>query len=395
MVFEWLKNIHILLTVPFLFSSALRAQQPAAADISAYVHLLKDKKIGLTTNHSALTGNGHLLDLLLRHDVDVVKIYAPEHGFRGVAGAGEKVGDYTDEITNIPVVSLYGNNRKPGKAQLAGIDCMLFDMQDVGVRFYTYLSTMHYVMEACAENSLPFILLDRPNPNGFYIDGPVLKPECRSFIGMHEIPVVHGMTLGELALMINSEHWLAGGRECTLTVVPCRDYTHESRYIPPVRPSPNLPDIQAILLYPTLCFFEGTPLSVGRGTDFPFKVVGHPQFKGKQGYEFSFVPSTRDGRLKPLFENQTCYGKYFGDFDTGNIHELMFDLIIEIGGDYGFGNSFFKPVFDKLAGNTLLRRQIERGMSAKEIRDSWQNDLEKFKIKRKKYLLYPDFYRHE
>lgn len=392
MIFECLKKIHIPLMASFLFASALCAQQPAATDVSAYLHLLKDKKVGLTTNHSALAGDEHLLDLLLRHDVDVVKIYAPEHGFRGVAGAGEQVSDFIDETTDIPVVSLYGNNKKPSKAQLAGIDCMLFDMQDVGVRFYTYLSTMHYVMEACAENSLPFVLLDRPNPNGFYIDGPVLKPECRSFVGMHEIPVVHGLTLGELARMINGERWLAGGRECALTVVPCKDYTHESRYSLPVRPSPNLPDMQSVLLYPTLCFFEGTPLSVGRGTDFPFKVVGHPRLKGKQGYDFSFVPSMRDGRLKPLLENQTCYGKDFGDLDVENVRALMLDLIIAVYEDYEPKKSFFNPMFNKLAGNTLLRRQIEEGVSAEEIRASWLDDMEKFKIKRKKYLLYPDFY---
>jgi uncharacterized protein YbbC (DUF1343 family) len=367
------------------------SQKPAAEDLSRYIPLLEGKKIGLTANHTTLTGdNEHLLDILLKNNINVVKIYAPEHGFRGTAGAGEIVDDSKDSKTGIPVVSLYGDNKKPANEQLAGIDCMVFDMQDVGTRFYTYLSTMHYVMESCAENGIPLVVLDRPNPNGFYIDGPVLESAYKSFIGMHRIPVVHGMTLGELALMINAEKWLAGGIECKLTVIPCIDYTHRSKYRLPVPPSPNLPDMQAIYLYPSLCLFEGTPLSVGRGTGFPFKVIGHPRFKGNSKYPFSFTPKINDGKIKPLFEGQVCYGKDFRDCETDNISEINLDWIIDVYNDYVPKKDFFKPVFRKLAGNIILQKQIAEGKTAMEIKQSWKKDLDEFKVLRKKYLLYPD-----
>ena len=381
-----------ILLIFILLAARLAAQKPAAENTADYIHLLKNVKTGLTANHTARVGDSHLLDILRDNGVDVVKIYSPEHGFRGNAGEGETVDHSKDEKTGISIISLYGNNKKPTAKQLEGIECMVFDMQDVGTRFYTYLSTMHYIMEACAENGIRLIVLDRPNPNGFYIDGPVLKPDFRSFIGMHPIPAVHGMTLGELALMINAEGWLANGGVCNLTVIPCVDYTHRSRYRLPLPPSPNLPDMQAVYLYPTLCFFEGSPLSVGRGTEFPFKVLGHPDFKGKSGYGFSFIPRTGGGKIKPLFENQTCYGKDFRESDTGNITEINLNLIIEIYKDWQRRSEFFKPIFAKLAGNGDLQRQIEAGADAATIRQSWQNDLEKFKIKRKKYLLYPDFY---
>jgi uncharacterized protein YbbC (DUF1343 family) len=367
------------------------SQQPAEEDLSRYIPLLDGKKVGLTANHTTLAGNNeHLLDILLKNRINVVKIYAPEHGLRGTAGAGEIVGDSKDPETGIPVVSLYGDNKKPAKEQLTGIDCMVFDMQDVGTRFYTYLSTMHYVMESCAENGIPLIVLDRPNPNGFYIDGPVLEPAYKSFIGMHRIPVVHGMTLGELAMMINAEKWLAGGIECKLTVIPCIDYTHKSKYQLPVPPSPNLPDMQAIYLYPSLCLFEGTPLSVGRGTAFPFKVIGHPRFKGNSKYPFAFTPKTNDGKIKPLLEGQVCFGKDFRDFDTESISGINLDRIIEVYNDYYPKKNFFKPVFRKLAGNDVLQKQIAEGKTAEEIKQSWKKDLDEFKVKRKKYLLYPD-----
>ncbi|MDR1896263.1 MAG: DUF1343 domain-containing protein [Prevotellaceae bacterium] len=382
-----------LLTFVFvIFGYVSYTQKPAAEDLIRYLSHAEGKKVGLTANHTTLVGNVHLLDILLENNVNVVKIYAPEHGFRGVAGAGETVSHSKDEKTGIPVISLYGNNKKPTKAQVDGIDCMIFDIQDVGTRFYTYLSTMHYIMEACAENDIPLLVLDRPNPNGFYIDGPVLESSCKSFVGMHKIPVVHGMTLGELALMINSEKWLAEGRECKLTVIPCVEYTHKSKYQLPVPPSPNLPDMQSVYLYPTLCFFEGSPLSVGRGSDFPFKVIGHPYFKGNKNYSFSFIPKTSDGKIKPLLEGQVCYGKDFRNFNTANINEINLDWIIDVYNDYSPKNDFFKPVFPKLAGNNILQKQIAEGKTAAEIRQSWQKDLDEFKIKRKKYLLYPDFY---
>lgn len=373
-----------------IFGYVAYTQKPAAEDLSRYISLLEAKKVGLTVNHTALSGKEHLLDILLKNNINVVKIYAPEHGFRGTAGAGEIVGNSTDPETGLPVISLYGNNKKPTKEQVSGIDCMVFDMQDVGTRFYTYLSTMHYVMETCAENGIPLIVLDRPNPNGFYIDGPVLEPSCKSFVGMHKIPIVHGMTLGELALMINSEKWLDKGIECKLTVIPCIEYTHQSKYQLPIAPSPNLPDMQSIYLYPSLCLFEGTPLSVGRGTDFPFKVIGHPSFKGNKKYPFSFVPKTNDGKIKPLLEGQVCYGIDFREFNTANITEINLDRIIEVYNDCKDKNKFFKPVFSNLAGNNILQKQIAEGKTASEIRQSWQKDLDEFKAKRKKYLLYDE-----
>jgi uncharacterized protein YbbC (DUF1343 family) len=379
-------------TLLFIISACVAfAQKPAAEDPGLYISYLQGKKVGLTANHTARVGNRHLLDILLENSVDVVKIYAPEHGFRGIAGAGEAVEQSKDEATGIPVISLYGDNKKPTPEQVTGIDYMVFDMQDVGTRFYTYLSTMHYVMEACAENGIPLFVLDRPNPNGFYIDGPVLETSCKSFVGMHRIPVVHGMTLGELALMINSEKWLAGGRKCELTVIPCIDYTHDSRYQLPVAPSPSRPDMQAVYLYPTLCLFEGSPLSVGRGTEFPFKVIGHPYFKGNRKYTFSFTPKTSDGKIKPLLEGKLCYGKDFRDFNAAGVNEIELDWIIDVYRDYSPKDKFFKPVFPKLAGNHNLQKQIRDGKTAQEIKLSWTKELDEFKVKRKKYLLYPDF----
>jgi uncharacterized protein YbbC (DUF1343 family) len=386
-----MKRLSTLLFIT-AFAYISYSQKPAAEDLSRYISHLEGKKVGLTANHTTLAGNGeHLLDMLLKNNINVVKIYAPEHGFRGTAGAGEIVGNSKDPKTGIPIISLYGNSKKPAKEQMKGIDCMLFDMQDAGTRFYTYLSTMHYIMEACAENEIPLIVLDRPNPNGFYIDGPVLEAEYKSFIGMHRIPAVHGMTLGELALMINSEKWLDEGKKCKLTVIPCIEYTHKSKYQLPVPPSPNLPDMQAVYLYPSLCFFEGTPLSVGRGTDFPFKVIGHPYFKGNDRYSFSFTPKTNDGKIKPLLEGQVCYGKDFRNFDTENITEINLERLIEAYNDYNPKNNFFKPIFRKLAGNSTLQKQIEEGKTADEIRQSWKKDIDEFKTKRQKYLLYPDF----
>jgi uncharacterized protein YbbC (DUF1343 family) len=382
-----MKNLLTFLFVIFAYTSY--SQKPAAEDLSRYIALLEGKKVGLTANHTTLgENNEHLLDILLKNKVDIVKIYSPEHGFRGTASEGEIIGNSKDSKTGIPIISLYGDNKKPTKQQVNDIDCMVFDMQDVGTRFYTYLSTMHYVMEACAENNIPLVVLDRPNPNGFYIDGPVLEPANKSFIGMHKIPVVHGMTLGELALMINGEKWLAGGIECKLTVIPCVDYTHKSKYRVPVAPSPNLPDMQSIYLYPSLCLFEGTPLSVGRGTAFPFQVIGHPYFKGDNKYPFSFTPKLSVGKIKPLLEGKVCYGKDFRYFDTENITEINLDWIIEAYNAYNPKNNFFKPIFRKLAGNNILQQQIAEGKTAKEIKQSWKKDLDAFKIKRQKYLLY-------
>ena len=388
--------LNFALTQIFLILSlATFAQKPAAESPDSYLSLLKGKKVGLTVNHTATSGGEHLLDVLLRNGIEVTRIYAPEHGFRGTAGAGETVNHSTDEKTGIPVISLYGNNKKPTREQMKAINCMVFDMQDVGTRFYTYLSTLHYVMEACAETGVPLVVLDRPNPNGFYVDGLVLDTaNYRSFVGMHPIPVVHGMTLGELAQMINGEGWLAGRCRCSLAVVPCTDYTHNSRYVLPVRPSPNLPDMQAIYLYPSLCLFEGTPLSVGRGTEFPFKVFGHPSLKNNPAYSFSFVPQSKDGTLKPLLDGQTCYGKDLRNIDIDKFISggLNLDLLIEAYKNFEAKNDFFKQrMFLILSGDKSLCEQIVEGKTAVEIKKSWQPKLAHFKEIRKKYLLYPDF----
>jgi uncharacterized protein YbbC (DUF1343 family) len=370
---------------------SVAAQRPAAEGFASYIALLEGRTVGVTANHTTRgVNNVHLVDLLLANNIEVTKIYAPEHGFRGLAGEGEMIADTRDSKTGLPVISLYGNNKKPTREQLEGIDCMLFDLQDVGARFYTYLSTMHYVMEACAENGIPLIVLDRPNPNGFYVDGPVLEPGSKSFTGMHPIPVVHGMTLGELALMINGEHWLDNGLTCQLTVIPCSDYTHQSKYQLPVAPSPNLPDMQSVYLYPSLCFFEGTPLSVGRGSDSPFKIIGHPKFKNNSRYTITFTPEARGTSSSVALKGQLCYGRDFRDINTADISEINLTWLCEAYSDYSPKEEFFKPLFRKLAGNSILQRQIAEGLTVEEIRRSWKSDLDEFKLKRKKYLLYPD-----
>ncbi|MCB0376416.1 MAG: DUF1343 domain-containing protein, partial [Sinomicrobium sp.] len=278
-----------------------------AGATEAYLPLLRGKKTGVVANQTSIIGAGtHLVDSLLALGVTVTKVFAPEHGFRGTADAGERIQDGTDPNTGLPVISLYGNNKKPTKAQLTGLDIVVFDIQDVGARFYTYISTLDYVMEACAEAGVPVMVLDRPNPNGHYVDGPVLEPEYRSFVGMHPVPVVHGMTIGEYAKMINGEGWLADGKQCELIVIPIKNYDHNTAYSLPVKPSPNLPNDKAVNLYPSLCFFEGTNVSVGRGTDMQFQVYGSP-FLPERG--FRFVPEPNEGAKKPPYQGTICYGE--------------------------------------------------------------------------------------
>jgi uncharacterized protein YbbC (DUF1343 family) len=272
-----------------------------AQNLKSYIGLLKDKKIALVVNQTSTIGNTHLVDSLVKLKVNIVKIFGPEHGFRGTADAGEHIENGKDPKTGIPVISLYGDNKKPTPSQLADIDLVIFDIQDVGARFYTYISTLHYLMEACGENNKKVLILDRPNPNGHYVDGPVLQNGFESFVGMDKIPVVHGMTIAEYALMLNGEKWLKNGVPCELEIVKCQNYTHQTPYSPPIPPSPNLKDLSAIYLYPSLCFFEGTPISVGRGTDFPFKVFGHPTF---EKYSFSFVPTPKVGATSPLLSGK-------------------------------------------------------------------------------------------
>ncbi len=347
---------------------------------------IREKKIALVVNQTSILSNKtHLLDTLLTYDLNIIKIFAPEHGFRGDADAGEKVVDGKDSKTGIDVVSLYGKNYKPSAEQLKGIDIVIFDIQDVGTRFYTYISTMHYVMEACAENNKKCIILDRPNPND-YVDGPVLDTKYKSFVGMHPIPILHGLTIGELANMINSEGWLKDKIKCDLQVITMERWKHGQPYSLPIKPSPNLPNDQSIKLYPSLCFFEATQVSVGRGTDFPFQVVGAPNPKyGK----FSFTPRSVPGAKNPLLKDKTCYGIDLRNYEFEGGLSLKF--IIEFYTKSGSGSAFFSsPKFmDLLSGNNILRQQIIKGLKEDDIRKTWQPGLEKYKELRTKYLLYP------
>ena len=358
----------------------------------AYFSLLQGKRIALCANHTSLVGETHLLDTLLSSGITVVKVFTPEHGFRGQSEAGEKVNSSIDEKTKTPIVSLYGNNKKPTPEQMQGIDIVVFDIQDVGARFYTYISTLHYIMEAAAENKVKVLVLDRPNPNGYWVDGPVLDTTLRSFVGMHPVPIAHGMTVGEYAKMINGEGWLAGKKRCELAVVAAFGYAHLFRYQLPVNPSPNLSSMDAIYLYPTLCLFEGTPMSIGRGTDKPFVLLGHPDFLVGN---ITFTPKNIPG----IATNPPCVGKQCSGFDLTNMASIIMknnnfinvNLLIEAYREFPQKDKFFTSFFDKLAGTKTLREQIIAGKTAEEIRQSWQNDLDAFKQIRKKYLLYPDF----
>lgn len=355
----------------------------AAERFGKYLSILENKNVGLLVNPSSKIGNTHLVDTLLALGVKVKKVYAPEHGFRGKADAGENVDNEIDSKTGLPIISLYGNNKKPTPEQLADIDVLIFDIQDVGVRFFTYISTMHYAMEACAENNKKFIVLDRPNPNGDYVAGPVLQKGFESFIGMHPIPVVHGLTVGELALMINGEKWLKDSLICDLKVIRMKNYYHKKPYLLPVKPSPNLPNHQAVRLYPSLCFFEGTLMSVGRGTDFPFQVIGYPD--STMG-NFQFQPRSIEGMSKyPLYEGKLCFGE-----DFRKVKNTTFSIghLIDFYQKFRDKNKFFTNFFNKLAGNSVLQEQIKQGMTEDAIKATWQADLDTYKKIRKKYLLY-------
>jgi len=377
-----------------VFLITARAQEilPGARLMSNYLPLVQGKRVAVVANHTTLVGSKHLVDTLLSAGVTVKKIFSPEHGFRGDIEAGELIGNYTDKVTGLPVISLYGGSKKPKPADLSDVDVVIFDLQDVGVRFYTYISTMHYVMEACAENNKPLIILDRPNPNGFYVDGPVLDTAYRSFVGMHPVPLVHGMTIGEFAQMINGEGWLKGKIQCNLTVIPCRGYTHSMTTALPVRPSPNLPNHLSILLYPSLGLFEGTVVSVGRGTDYPFQVFGFPNFPDKG---FRYIPVEKRGAsLNPPYKGKPVYGIELRDYSVNYFldrREIILDWLIYSYNNYPEKDKFFNNFFNLLAGTSVLRQQIENGLTPSEIRATWQPALEQFKLLRKKYLLYPDF----
>ena len=349
-----------------------------------YLPLLDNKKVGIVTNQTGILSNKtHVVDFLLAQRVNVQKIYAPEHGFRGTADAGELIKDGKDTKTGLPIISLYGNNKKPKPEQLVGIDIMVFDLQDVGARFYTYISSLHYIMEACAENNIPLLVLDRPNPNGSIIDGPLLEKEYTSFVGMHPIPLLHGMTIGEYAQMINGQKWLKNGIQCQLTVIPCLNYNRERSYSLPVKPSPNLPNDQAINLYASLCLFEGTNVSVGRGTEKQFQIYGSP-FLPKS--DFSFTPLPNFGAKEPMHKDQLCYGEDLTKIEK--VTRLELKWLIKAYQTTADQSKFFNDFFTKLAGTKKLQQQIMAGTSEADIRASWQKDLEAFKAMRKPYLLY-------
>jgi len=365
--------------------------QPAAFFPERYLPILENKKLGLVVNHTSMVGKTHLVDFLTQKNIAVSKIFTPEHGFKGKADAGEKV--HNDTYNNISIVSLYGDNKKPSAEALKGIDLLVFDMQDVGARFYTYISTLHYIMEAAAENNIELLILDRPNPNGHYVDGPVRAPEFESFVAMHPIPVVHGLTVGELAQMINGEGWLKDGKKCKLSIIMAPNYNHNIGYDLPVKPSPNLPNTISILLYPSLCFFEGTALSIGRGTDKQFQVIGHPALKEMP---YTFTPQKNEGAKYPKLENELCRGFDLSALDKKELflqQKLSLSLLIDLYNTFPDKDNFFltNNFFDKLAGTSALQKQIKQGLSEAEIRATWQADLDIYKKMRKKYLLYADF----
>ena len=377
----------------------MMAQHPGAWQVDKYLSLLQGKRVAVCANQTSTIDKTHLVDTLLKHDVKVVKIFCPEHGFRGNAEAGAHIASSTDPKTGLPIVSLYGSNRKPQPEQMKDLDVVVFDLQDVGCRFYTYISTLHYVMEAAAEHNVKVIVLDRPNPNGYFVDGPVLEPKYRSFVGMHPVPVVYGMTIGEYAQMINGEQWLANGVQCDLTVIPIAFYNHDTRYELPVAPSPNLPTEESIYLYPSLCFFEGTNISIGRGTVSPFEIYGSPLFSDG---DFSFTPKPIPGVSEnPPCKNQVCKGFKLTEIAEEGLrkgdNQLRLDYLLTAYRLYSDKEKFFTNAafFDKLAGTDQLRKQIAAGKTAEEIRQSWQPALDSFMTVREKYLLYPDFSKYE
>ena len=362
----------------------------AANQTNAYLPLLEGKKIGIVGNQTSVifkeNGNyTHLVDSLLSRNITIEKVFSPEHGFRGKADAGEKVNDGIDAKTGIELVSLYGNNKKPTKAQLQGIDFMVFDIQDVGVRFYTYISTLHYVMEACAENNIPLLVLDRPNPNGHYIDGPILEKEHKSFVGMHPLPSFHSIGIGEYAQMINGENWLNNTIKCELMVVKMKNYNHLKTYQLPIKPSPNLPNSKAINLYPSLCFFEGTNINAGRGTDYQFQIFGAPSLNS-DFFDYTYTPQPNDGAKHPKNEGKLCFGMNLTSVEK--LNHINLEWLISAYQHTKNKDQFFNSFFSKLAGTKKLQQQIEGGSNEKEIKESWQNGLTTYKKMREKYILY-------
>jgi uncharacterized protein YbbC (DUF1343 family) len=387
--------IHILPILIFMQTAECQEVVTGAAQLDKYTHLLSGKQLALVVNHTSVVGKTHIVDTLFKKGLCLAKIFAPEHGFRGAAEAGEKVRDGQDERTGTPIVSLYGKKNKPSRQDLEGIDIVVFDIQDVGARFYTYISTLFLVLEACAENGKPVLILDRPNPHGHYIDGPVLDTRFESFIGIAPLPIVHGCTIGELALLFCGENWIWQPRDrLRLSVVPCLNYHHRTPYDLPIPPSPNLPNNRAVLLYPSVCLFEGTTWSLGRGTDWPFQVIGHPEVTGAS---FAFTPRSVPASRKPPQEGKMCKGidlQYFTMDSLRRQDQINLSLLLNAYRDFPDKENFFLPnknrFFELLAGSNNLRKQIISQVPEAEIRATWAADLELFRVIRKKYLLYEE-----
>jgi len=361
---------------------------PGANQIEKYWHLIEGKSVALVANQTTMVGQTHLVDNLINIGIDIRVIFAPEHGYREMAADGALINDGKDPVTGVAIRSLYGEHLKPLPEDLRGIEVVIFDIQDVGVRFYTYISTLHYVMEACAENNVKCLILDRPNPNGFYFDGNIADTSYRSFVAMHPVPVVHGMTVGEYAGMINGEGWLKGGIRCDLTIIKCKNYTHKTLYDLPVQPSPNLPNQTSVYLYPSVCFFEGTRISLGRGTPFPFQVYGSPLLPDRG---FSFTPESVPASTNPPLRGEKCYGVDLRNAMRDKIVPspgINMKWVIEAYNEYPEKDRFFTAYFDRLAAGPVLREQIISGMTAEQISDTWKEDLKEFGKTRKKYLLY-------
>jgi len=415
-------NRYVWTFLLFFFCNETFAQAkiiPGAERVDVYAPMLKGKSVAVFANHTSMVGNTHLVDTLVKRGIKVVKIFGPEHGFRGDADAGEKIGNYIDQKTGIPVVSLYGTKRRPSDDDLEDVDIMIFDIQDVGVRFYTYISSLEEYMIAAFENSKPLLVLDRPNPNGFYVDGPVLDKKFKSFVGMQPVPVVYGLTIGEYAMLISGEKWLsekankkqdyyknAQNSKDTpfhFLVIKCKNYDHNSKYVLPVKPSPNLPEIQSIYWYPSTCYFEGTALNEGRGTEKPFQIFGHPSLPRNL---YKFTPHTTEGAKEPKLKDQVCYGWNLHD-TPGKVLEkvnnrIQLSWLINAYKLFPDKAKFFPTPkkenytdidysFNRLAGNSTLMKQIKAGLSEEEIRKSWEPALRKYKETRKKYLMYTDF----
>ena len=373
-----------------LSMAASAAVVVGAASTDEYVPLLKGKKVALLSNHTGMVGNEHVLDIMLAEGVNVTTVFSPEHGFRGTADAGEHVSSSVDEKTGIPIASLYdGKSRTPKKEVMDNIDIIVTDIQDVGLRYYTYYCTMVDLMNAAIAYGKEFMVLDRPNPNGMYVDGPILDMKYESGVGRLPITVVHGMTLGEIANMANGEGWLKDGKKVKLTVIKCKNYTHQTRYELPIAPSPNLPNMHSIYLYPSTCYFEATPVSLGRGTDKPFQVYGHPDMKG---YSFSFTPRSIDGAKNPPQLDKLCHGVDLTGIPDEEViaRGINLEYLIDAYNNLGIGDEFFTSFFEKLIGNGEIRKMIEEGKSAAEIKATWKDDVEKFKKQRKPYLLYAE-----